>query len=237
MAGPDDNLPTLNLGDFNFGFVPNVSAALAAPPAPPQPPPLGVLQLLVGKTFKGPGYNCIFRPRSNTPLQNRAVPGVSQDNDLQLSLTVENIVFSDKVLGEVPNRGLLTQPDVLLAGISYVDSVSDVTNENSGLGDGPGTDIHFEPGLWMNVPPSPKSGIPKGTLCRMACIPHGTTINAQGVQPSLTPTNGAPTFDTISIQPFNTDPKSTQKVPKFNNQTLSNKNNRNPQNLDIFNSK
>ena len=236
-------IPSLSLGTFNFGFAANVPLPPAAPvPAPVQPPPLGVLAQLVGKTFRGPGYNCIFRPRSKTPLQGQAVPppASTQDNDLQLSLTVEALAFSDKVLGKVPNRGLGDQPDVILAGISYVDSVTDITtvpSEDIAKGDtSKGEDIHFEPGLWMNVPPTKESGVLKGTLCRMASIPHGTTINAQGVAPSepLTPTPNAPTFDPVVITPFFTATKAS--TGKFNNQTLTTKENRVPSDLDAFKS-
>ena len=40
--------------------------------------------------------------------------------------------------------------------------------------------IHFEPGIWIHVPATtvPQLG---ETVTRMASIPHGTTIEAQGL--------------------------------------------------------
>jgi hypothetical protein len=59
-----------------------------------------------------------------------------------------------------------------------------VTNPATGLGDNPvATGIHFEPGMWLKVPGSktPERG---DTVVRMASIPHGTTIHAQGAVPA-----------------------------------------------------
>ncbi|MDQ2849149.1 MAG: heme-binding protein, partial [Actinomycetota bacterium] len=59
--------------------------------------------------------------------------------------------------------------------------------------------LHFEDGLWLSVPATddPKLG---PTVVRMASIPHGTTINAQGTVAE--PSTGAPTFPAASITPF-----------------------------------
>lgn len=177
----------------------------------PNEPPLltkedgNVLSLLQKRNFQGKGFNTIFRPRSNKPLKGDEVPG-SNDNVLQLNLTQESLTFSES-LGKIPNRGFGGQEDIELKGISYVQRVDDLTNPKTGQGDGPPSGIHFEPGVWLAVPKcdvSPPKQAP--TLCRMASIPHGTTINAQGVQPAVgNPTPGAKLADSIKrvdITPF-----------------------------------
>jgi hypothetical protein len=70
-------------------------------------------------------------------------------------------------LGDVPNRGFGTQPDITLNGVSYVQSISDVTNIATGKGDNPPKGIHFEPGLWMHVPASTVNPNVGETLVRM----------------------------------------------------------------------
>jgi hypothetical protein len=77
------------------------------------------LDMLENRTFAGTGYNTIWRPRSKTPLPLDApVPGGAQDV-LELNLTAETLTFS-KSLGDVPNRGVSAQKDLVLKGISYV---------------------------------------------------------------------------------------------------------------------
>lgn len=172
---PKSDAPGLNLGSFHWSTTSELPRLLE--------PSLGLLDHLSGKTFKGKGFNSIFRPRSQNPLDGGIQPGApGSDNDLQLNLTQETITFTGP-LGLVPNRGLLTQSDIALGGISYIQSVQDVTNKRTGSDDRKPKDIHFEPGVWMIVPASelPSQG---RTLNRMASIPHGTTINAQGDYPA-----------------------------------------------------
>ncbi|CAI6095300.1 unnamed protein product [Clonostachys chloroleuca] len=61
--------------------------------------------------------------------------------------------------------------------------------------------IHFEPGLWMRVPKVEEMPKLPSSFCRMGSIPHGTTINAQGFQPSVTH-SGAPNIPEIDITPI-----------------------------------
>jgi hypothetical protein len=81
--------------------------------------------------------------------------------------------------------------------VPYVQSVNDVTSL-------PATGIHFEPGMWLSVPPTTQPAETKTTYSRMASIPHGVTINAQGI--SLGRTNGKPDFTLpalqVNINPF-----------------------------------
>ena len=166
---------------------PEALQGLAVPAAAPPPPPLGPLAAFVG-TWSGVGFNTIFRPQKQTfPLPIPA-PG---DNLLELNLTSETLSFNDS-LGSVPNRGSL-QNDIFLNGVPYVQSINDVTNP------APPTGIHFEPGIWLSVPATddPKEPI---SVARMASIPHGTTIVAQGVV--LPATNGPPNIHAVDITPF-----------------------------------
>ncbi|KAL8827408.1 MAG: hypothetical protein Q9191_003204 [Dirinaria sp. TL-2023a] len=176
---------------------------LAEKPSTTPPPPLLVLGNFQG-TFAGNGFNTIFRP------QNSATPttfptkvnleGKPDDNVLELNLTAETLAFADP-LGSVPNRGLGTQGDIFLSGVPYVQTIQDVTNPATGTADGPPTGIHFEPGLWMRVPASTNNPVQAESLNRMASIPHGTTINAQGAAPTAT-TPGPPKIPAVDITPF-----------------------------------
>src|SRR5207248_130374 len=110
---------------------------------------------------------------------------------LELNLTQETLSFA-KSLGSVPNRGTGAQADAFLNGVPYLQSISDVTLA------GQPTGIHFEPGLWVIVPPTtdPAEG---QTVTRMASIPHGTTVLAQG---TFTTIAGKPTIPAVDITPF-----------------------------------
>ena len=159
------------------------------PEAGPTPgPPLGVLSNFSG-SFIGTGFNTIFRPFDQP----------ASDNILELNLTKETLSFS-KPLGPVPNRGLAPQKDILLNGVPYTQTIDDVTNTATGKADKAPSGIHFEPGLWMHVPPTtnPAQG---ESLVRMASIPHGTTINAQALSPVLVVAT-APKIDPVDITPF-----------------------------------
>lgn len=74
-------------------------------------------------------------------------------------------------------------------GLTYLQQISDA-NLNAGL--------HIEPGIWA-VAPSTTDPAEGPTVVRMASIPHGTTILAQGTA-STTP--GAPNIPNINILPF-----------------------------------
>jgi hypothetical protein len=109
----------------------------------------------------------------------------------------------------------------MLKGISYVQRVGAFENPKTGSNDSPNpVGIHFEPGLLMFVPKSDFN--PKGqpaTINRMASIPHGTLINAQGLAPSSTQKAGKPDMakDVESIVPFNIgDPTSLVDFPHLN---------------------
>ena len=158
------------------------------------PPPLGPLAFFVGD-FVGNGFNTIFRPDSvatPTPLPNPVPPSTPHDNILELNLTAETLSFS-KSLGSIPNRGSGSQKDTFLNGVPYVQTVNDITIHGERVA------IHFEPGIWIHVPATTVPPLGE-TVARMASIPHGTTIDAQGLVEAAKP--GRPTIDPVDITPI-----------------------------------
>jgi hypothetical protein len=152
-------------------------------------PPLGPLASFAG-TFAGNGFNTIFRPQNAATPTPLPVPQPNSDNILELNLTTETLSFSAS-LGAVPNRGFV-QGDLFLNGVPYLQSVTDVTVPSQP------TPIHLEPGLWLCVPPTTNPALGQ-TVARMASIPHGTTIEAQGTATTI---SGKPTIPPVDITPF-----------------------------------
>jgi len=170
---------------------------------------LGVLTQFQG-TYVGAGFNIIFRPNNTVtpttfPDTVAPFPGrqdLASDNVLELNVTSETLAFTQQNIGNVPNRGEGGQGDIFLAGTAYVHSVSDMLNPATGKADIPDPQvIHYEPGLWMQVPASQEPLNLPATLIRMGSIPHGTTINASGVSPPNTLLPGPPDFDPVDPIP------------------------------------
>jgi hypothetical protein len=223
---------------------PEGRAAQAVLATAPPKPSLGVLSNFTG-TFVGNGFNTIWRPSSGTQKFANPVPAGAggsttpapnppNESILELNLTSEELAFT-KSLGNVPNRGLREQKDITLSGVSYIQTVRDVTNINTGKGDGTAQEIHFEPGLWMHVPATNLDG---ESLSRMGSIPHGTTINAQCPAPTTTTPKGGPRVeDKVDITPFRFGHPEARLTGVFPAMTVVNKNTaRLPQDLDKFNS-
>jgi hypothetical protein len=183
-------------------------------------PGLGPLAAFTG-TFTGNGFNTIFRPNLGSPTVLPVPPVGPGDNLLELNLTLETLSFSQP-LGTVPNRGEV-QPDAFLNGVPYLQQISDVTIPPGLTNPPPPTGIHVEPGLWMAVPPTtdPAEG---PTLVRMASIPHGTTICAQGTSQTIT---HAPVIPPVSITPPGTGAFPSQTAAAGNTSRL-------PQDLTPF---
>ena len=203
---------------FSFGEVSSLTALRARGAAPPS---LGPLAAFTG-AFRGSGFNLIFRPDSTKTPTPLPIPVTGSDNVLELNLTNETLSFS-RSLGSVPNRGSLAQGDIFLNGVPYLQTINDVTIPSQPVG------IHFEPGIWMAVPQTtnPAEG---PTVVRMASIPHGTTVEAQGTSSTAA---GKPTIPAVDITPFATLPPHN-KIP-FPSQTAATNNAaRIPQNLTSF---
>lgn len=134
------------------------------------------LRGLVGR-WAGSGLNAIWTPSEQAKTES--------DRFLQLARTDDRMEFV-ALGGSIPNRGL-TQPDLFMAGLRYSQDI--VSN---------GKALHFENGVWLSVPAT--TDPPLGpTVARMASIPHGTTINAQG---TVSVQTGPPTFPIAAITPF-----------------------------------
>jgi hypothetical protein len=135
---------------------------------------LGLLADLAGN-WHGSGFNLVARPDFE-----------DQTNVfLELNLTSETTKF-DPISSSIPNRGF-GQPDIELFGLTYLQKISDATT---------GGALHIEPGIWITQPATsdpPLSPPPGGGLVsRMANIPHGNSMLAQGVATTF---NGPPTID------------------------------------------
>lgn len=180
--------------DFVFRPLPPVKDIIHFPF--PIPNPLGPLAALAGD-WGGKGFNTIWRPDHNP----------ASDHFLELNLTLDGLNFT-AISGAIPNRGLL-QPDINMFGLTYLQQVSDA-NLNAGL--------HIEPGIWAVVPPT-SNPAETATVVRMASIPHGTTILAQG---TATTTTGPPVIPNINILPFIIgNPAATFNFPEQNLATPS----------------
>ncbi|PQE33363.1 hypothetical protein CJF32_00006666 [Rutstroemia sp. NJR-2017a WRK4] len=146
--------------------------------------------------FHGAGLNMIFRPSWGNNRRN---------NVLEYNLTEEDTEFLEDI-GDIYNRGLGRQRDVILKGVPYMQRIKDMLNPDSGKADRTdgGIPIHFESGMFLRAPPTNiRPVISQGTISRLASIPHGTTINCQGFEPDMrSPKSGPPDIPKISILPF-----------------------------------
>ncbi|HVA60909.1 MAG TPA: heme-binding protein [Mycobacteriales bacterium] len=175
---------------------PSPTPTPAPPPAPEQNPGLGLLEGLLGK-WAGTGLNIIWRPQQ---------PTTGSDRFLEINVTEEALEF-DVIPGVIPNRGLL-QADLTMTGVRYLQQVTD-SNLKAGL--------HVEPGLWLNIPATIDPSLP-ATIARLATIPHGASILAQGIAGA--PTTGPAAIPAASITPFPIgNPAALQQFPE---QTLTN---------------
>jgi hypothetical protein len=145
---------------------------------------LGLLADLAGN-WHGHGFNLIARPDHDGggPLF------------LELNQTEETLKI-DPIASPVPNRGFV-ESDITLFGLTYLQKISDSVT---------GGALHIEPGIWITQPaiPAPPEAPPAGgqIVARMATIPHGNSLLAQGSAINLDPLPGG-TFD---IAPVNTAP-------------------------------
>lgn len=136
---------------------------------------LGALANLPGR-WSGTGFNLIARP------------DFQGHNDIFLELNATRETLEFQTIGSpIPNRGS-RQNDIDLFGVHYLQTISE--QENGGA-------LHLEPGIWVNVP---RTTVPADgpTIARLATIPHGDAVNAQGTSRSI---DGPP-----DIRPANTVP-------------------------------
>ena len=163
---------------FRFETPPQQPGSSQQPDPNPPAPKDNPLASLVG-TWKGTGFNAIWVPRQ-PPL------GTNDDRFLMLNLTVETLTAAD-IPGIIPNRGF-KQGDIAMTGLTYMNEIADT--EGHGL--------HIEPGIWAVVPATTDPEVPESVV-RMASIPHGTTIIAQGTAIQLEDT--PPRIDPVDLIP------------------------------------
>jgi hypothetical protein len=140
---------------------------------------LGLLADLAG-TWHGTGFNLIARPDKvgGAPLF------------LELNKTSETLRF-DPIATSIPNRGN-AQQDIDLHGLTYLQKISDSVT---------GGALHIEPGIWVTVPPT-QAPQETASVARMASIPHGNALLAQGTAIPVNQLAGG----TFQIEPANTAP-------------------------------
>jgi hypothetical protein len=134
---------------------------------------LGLLSEFAGR-WHGTGFNLVARPDFED----------ATNLFLELNLTSETTEFSP-ISSSIPNRGF-AQPDIELFGLTYLVHISDAIT---------GGALHIEPGIWVTQPPTSEPLLfpPAGgqLVTRMANIPHGNSLLAQGI---ATPFDGPPTI-------------------------------------------
>jgi hypothetical protein len=145
--------------DFAFAGSETPAAPAQAAVATAAGDRLGALAALEG-TWKGHGFNAIWRPHH---------PADAQDRFLELNLTDETLAVT-RINGAIPNRGL-AMPDIDMFGLTYMQQISETST---------GAGLHIEPGIWARVPHTTDPREPP-SIVRMASIPHGTVMLAQGV--------------------------------------------------------
>lgn len=182
------------VGDDAFRAVGEDIAALTADaPSITFTPTLGPLAALPG-TWTGNGFNVITLPKDPPAFR------------VMLDTTQELLEFST-IGSPIPNRGPaieipdaiasddLESGDIVFVGLHYLQRISDAETHGA---------LHLEPGIWLNVPPtqSPPAG---PTVVRLATIPHGDSLLAQG--PACEPQEGPPYIPPTSTIPFFTETK------------------------------
>jgi hypothetical protein len=132
---------------------------------------LGLLADLAG-TWEGRGFNLIARPDFHDKT----------DLYLQLNQTKDHLKFTS-IGSPVPNRGF-GQDDIDLFGLTYLQQITDAGEDGA---------LHIEPGIWVTQPNTafPPDNAPASSqlVGRMATIPHGNSVLAQGI---ATPFTGPP---------------------------------------------
>jgi hypothetical protein len=143
---------------------------------------LGLLANLAG-TWEGPGFNLIARPdrEGGSPLF------------LELNQTFETLSF-DPISSTIPNRGSKVD-DISLFGLTYLQKIVDTVT---------GGALHIEPGIWIHNPSRDVPGKSQ-SVARMATIPHGNSVLAEGIAVEVNPLPGG-TFDPDAISAVNTSP-------------------------------
>jgi hypothetical protein len=165
----------------------------ASAPSNVKDDPLGLLTELPG-TWAGKGFNVMSLPVADPSIKFRV-----KLNAFQETLTFNDIGAQIPNRANNPNRLGVTQPDINLFGLHYLQMIDDSN------GEGP---LHLETGIWLNVPATVN---PPGdpTVVRLASIPHGDSVLAQG--PSFVVKSG-PQIGIADATPFTLNPTSGARI-------------------------
>jgi hypothetical protein len=159
--------------------VERISSIRPAPPIDPKLSNLGLLANLAG-TWQGAGFNLVARPDFEGKT-GACVPNLY----LELNQTNETLEITP-IGSPIPNRGF-GQGDIELFGLTYLQKISDSVT---------GGGIHIEPGIWVtqqttSYPPEVPPEAEAQLIARMANIPHGNSMLAQGIASKF---SGPPTL-------------------------------------------
>ena len=191
--------------DFTFRPIPELDHPIHMP-EDGVPNPLGYLRHLPGH-WAGTGFNTIWRPFFDGP-------DTHVDEFLELNLTQETLDVT-AINGPIPNRGFF-QPDINMFGLTYMQQINDTNNVVNGVHAG----LHIEPGIWATVPRT-SSPQERPTVVRMASIPHGTTILAQGMGERVHAPSNDPLADALIFPDNDIDPIVHGVRKRFDQQNLS----------------
>lgn len=141
---------------------------------------LGPLAELRG-TWMGKGFNLISRPdkTDNKPFF------------LELNSTIESLTFT-QIGAPIPNRGS-AQGDISFLGLHYLQQIADAVTQGA---------LHLETGMWLNVPATTAPAA-DASIVRLATIPHGDALLAQG---SALTVAGGPKIDPADSTPITHQP-------------------------------
>lgn len=165
----------------------------ASAPSAAKDDPLGPLAELPG-TWAGRGFNVMALPVADPNTKFR----------VKLNAYQETLTFSD-IGAQIPNRANdpnllgVFQPDINLFGAHYLQLIDDLH------GEGP---LHLETGIWLNVPATtnPPS---EPAVARLASIPHGDSVLAQG---QAIVAKGGPEIGVADATPFTLDPTTGARI-------------------------
>ncbi|MBC9931197.1 heme-binding protein [Chitinophaga qingshengii] len=150
-------------------------------------PTLGPLADLQGD-WTGRGLNVMSLP-------NNFKANPAHRFKVKINSLIEDTQFSP-ISAPIPNRGNI-QDDIFFLGLTYLQKVSDGETLEG---------LHIEPGIFLFLPSNPEQK--DATIVRMATIPHGNAVMAQG--PFLT-VPSAPIINKVDPTPFMLDKDGKRK--------------------------
>ena len=171
---------------------PQIFVRASAPSAAPDDP-LGPLAELPG-TWAGKGFNVMGLPVADPNIKFRV-----KVNAYQETLTFSDIGAHVPNRANDPNRLGNFQPDINLFGVHYLQMIDDLN------GEGP---LHLETGIWLNVPAT-TNPVAEPTVVRLASIPHGDSVLAQG---RAIVAQGGPQIGIADATPFTLDPTTGARI-------------------------